>query len=133
MRVSTPGEFARWRWMHAGPAARTTLAMLPLASHPDRESSGAAFDELLIDLIASLRAEPAGAGTPPRFVVLARDALREPGTSVREAAELAGVHPVHLARTFRAFYGENPARFRRLGHPPGIGHRCHAHSIRGMP
>ncbi len=107
------GELARWRWMHAGPASRATLAILPLAVEPESDPSGSAFDDRLIDLIASLRAEPGCAGQPPRWVEIARDALREPGTSVREAAALAGVHPVHLARTFRAFYGEGPARFRR--------------------
>jgi AraC family transcriptional regulator len=70
---------------------------------------------------------------PPRWLQTAREMLRErccETLSIAEVAEIAGVHPIHLTRTFRKFFGctpgeylrecrvEQAARLLRLGHKP---------------
>jgi AraC family transcriptional regulator len=70
---------------------------------------------------------------PPRWLQTAREMLRErccETLSIAEVAEVAGVHPIHLTRTFRKFFCctpgdylrecriEQAARLLRLGHKP---------------
>jgi AraC family transcriptional regulator len=70
---------------------------------------------------------------PPRWLQTAREMLRErccETLSIAEVAEVAGMHPIHLTRTFRKFFGctpgdylrecriEQAARLLRLGHKP---------------
>lgn len=44
---------------------------------------------------------------------LLHDRFREPRLSLDQLAEVAGVHPVHLARAFRASYGASPGEYLR--------------------
>jgi AraC family transcriptional regulator len=52
----------------------------------------------------------------PRWVLRARERLHEgavAGVSIGEVAAEAGVHPVHLARVFRACFGTSPGSYAR--------------------
>jgi AraC family transcriptional regulator len=53
--------------------------------------------------------------TPPRWLLRARDFLREtlPPPRVSDAARVAGVHPVHLARAFRRHFRCSPGDYLR--------------------
>lgn len=52
--------------------------------------------------------------TPPRWLVRSRELLHDrldQGMSLGEVAAAVGVHPVHLARTFRRHYGCSPGEY----------------------
>ncbi|HEX6100695.1 MAG TPA: helix-turn-helix domain-containing protein [Thermoanaerobaculia bacterium] len=51
--------------------------------------------------------------TPPRWLSVAREMLRDGAPSIGEIAQACGVHPVHLARTFRRFFGCSPGAYLR--------------------
>jgi AraC family transcriptional regulator len=52
--------------------------------------------------------------TPPRWLAQALDLLRDGETgSVAHVAMRLGVHPIHLARTFRVFHGCTPGEYLR--------------------
>jgi AraC family transcriptional regulator len=53
--------------------------------------------------------------TPPRWLSIAREMLHDCAEqmSVSEIAAACGVHPVHLARTFRRFFGCSPGAYLR--------------------
>ena len=53
--------------------------------------------------------------TAPRWLLRARDLLRESSSpqKVGDAAREAGVHPVHLARAFRRYFGASPGEYLR--------------------
>jgi len=73
------------------------------------EASEIATEGLTLELIAAaFRARPRVRGAAPRWLRTAEELLRERfATRVRvsDVAEEAGVHPVHLASTFRTFHG----------------------------
>lgn len=73
-----------------------------------------AAEGICLELVASMaRLEIASEKTPPRWLLAARDMLRE-GAAPRTVSEIAaacGVHPVHLARAFRGFYGCSPRAY----------------------
>ena len=53
---------------------------------------------------------------PPRWLQAAREMLRErccETLSIAEVAKVAGVHPIHLTRTFRKFFGCTPGDYLR--------------------
>lgn len=52
----------------------------------------------------------------PRWLKTARDVIRDSGSAslrVKDVAEQAGVHPIHLARVFRHFFRCSPGEFAR--------------------
>lgn len=49
----------------------------------------------------------------PRWLAIAREMLHDGTPTVAEIAEACGVHPVHLARTFRRFFGCTPGAYLR--------------------
>jgi AraC family transcriptional regulator len=56
------------------------------------------------------------AGTIPRWLVRVRDSIHDRCTSkltVRELADEAGVHPIHLARSFRRHFAASPGEYLR--------------------
>src|SRR5581483_6892235 len=82
-------------------------AFAPLAAHG-----------LVLELIAAFgRARSARArGRPPAWLRLVRDQLREDPSApldLAALAQLAGRHPVHLVRAFRASFGATPGEFVR--------------------
>lgn len=103
----------RWGWTHAASAARPLLSLLrTLRGVSDGRPE--AIDDLLVEALAHLSTtQPAG--SPPRWLLRAREALDEEATSTRRLAELSGVHPVHLAREFRRHFGASPSEHRRRG------------------
>ncbi|MHC5538136.1 helix-turn-helix domain-containing protein, partial [Singulisphaera rosea] len=59
---------------------------------------------------------PPGDKTPPRWLRGARDLLHDrfaEMVSFDEIATAIGIHPVHLARTFRRYYGCTPGEYLR--------------------
>jgi len=52
---------------------------------------------------------------PPQWLLRARDFLRDtnPPPKVSDAANVAGVHPVHLARAFRRYFACSPGEYLR--------------------
>ncbi len=60
-----------------------------------------------IDLLAALTQPDDGrrSGNPPRWLVGAREAILETDEDVEAIAQNAGVHRVHLSRSFRRYYG----------------------------
>jgi AraC family transcriptional regulator len=62
------------------------------------------------------RFRPGHRRTPPRWLVCARDHIRDrcaSRLSMREVAVYAGVHPMHLARAFRKHFGASPGQYQR--------------------
>ena len=50
---------------------------------------------------------------PPRWLAIAREMLQDGHPSIAGIAHACGVHPVHLARTFRRFFGCSPGAYLR--------------------
>jgi len=92
-----------YQWYHRGTQAPILRFIRQLqAPEPD-------VPELLVELLGSL---PEPSEMPPRalpdWLVLIRETIDDCYTDnirVRDLADNAGVHPVHLARVFRQFYG----------------------------
>jgi AraC family transcriptional regulator len=64
---------------------------------------------------AARRTESPGSAPPP-WLRLAREMLRErsaDGIAIGDVARECGVHPVHLARTFRRFFACSPGAYLR--------------------
>ena len=71
-------------------------------------ASQLALEGLLLCIAATMQRVPAASGAAPRWLQHVRDALEGAFTeshSLTALAEAAGVHPVHLATTFRRVYG----------------------------
>ena len=71
---------------------------------------------ICIELLASVaRRQERSERTPPRWLSVAREMLRDcdRGPSVNAIAAECGVHPVHLSRTFRRFFGCSPGEYIR--------------------
>jgi AraC family transcriptional regulator len=79
--------------------------------------STARTEALCADLLGGVALD-AGPGRlhPPRWLAAVRDTITarsdEP-LSVRDLADAAAVHPVHLIRSFRRFFGQTPGAFLR--------------------
>lgn len=107
--VRTLKALARWRWLRSIAALRIAARTLALARWPE-ETGGALAATVVLEL-SELLAEgivrPADR-RPSAWLLAVRDRLHAEHASscrVRELASLAGVHPVHLARRFRAQFG----------------------------
>jgi AraC family transcriptional regulator len=93
----------RASWAHDGPGCRD---MLRLLASLDRGESN--VDALVRDAVAALSSVEGGA----TWLDEARFALDREATPIAILARRVGVHPVHLARRFRARYGVSPAEYR---------------------
>jgi AraC family transcriptional regulator len=78
--------------------------------HPDAVSA-LAIEGLVLELLAAsarCRVSERDGSSPPRWLRVARDYLHDSvgeQLGVTDLAAVAGVHPAHLARSFRAHYG----------------------------
>jgi AraC family transcriptional regulator len=103
------GRVPDWRW-GSEPGAARALLRLRLASEEVRVI--AADSPEVVDAIAALtpwRSSPP-AGSPPRWLQRVRSQLHSGFPSrprVDGLARDAGVHPVHLARCYRHWYGRS--------------------------
>jgi AraC family transcriptional regulator len=111
-----PEEVAVWRTGTLASLARRMRAELSMGD----AMAPLALEGLSLELLAELRRERPGAGgasTLPAWLGRARDLLhaRAGGTTPRIAniAAEVGVHPVYLARAFRARYGVTPGAYLR--------------------
>lgn len=115
--------FGDWRWSWFGPPMRTLLRLCK-ALREDRGGFTAAAKRELPDLFSTRCDEPGVTHDdrePPSWLegVLADIEARvlEPGglgpVRVRDLAERAGVHPVHLARVFRRWRGGSVREYMR--------------------
>jgi len=100
----------RVRWFTGGPAARAMLGVARALADPAAGPVAARHEAVaVIEAIESGSA--AEAPRPPAWLAHAEAWLRarveagEGAVRVREAARVAGVHPVHLARVFRSHRG----------------------------
>lgn len=107
------GELGAWREESAGESARLMLGLAHSGATPGGTALDTGLEDRLAEIVGALStSRRQERGSAPGWLPRAREALREPGTTVREAAAAAGVHPVHLARRFRLAYGETPTQFR---------------------
>jgi AraC family transcriptional regulator len=85
---------------------------------PD-DLSPLAIEGLVLELLATAargKGRSETEGRPPPWLLNARDYLHDHFASsvqVKEVAAQVGVHPVHLARVFRAYYGLSPVEYIR--------------------
>ena len=118
VRANANGELGTLRLRHARAAQATVLGRRLAAELRARDSSwGLAAEGLALQLLAlSGRAWPE---TPPvraSWLRDVRDLLDEhvpEQPTLTELAEVVGVHPVHLARSFRREYGVTVAEYAR--------------------
>jgi AraC family transcriptional regulator len=115
-----------WRWSHQPAAAAPFLRMVR------RATSGTdvfdAADDDVTDLLSALTARRASVarGNPPAWLRDVTASIGErwtPGTTVRDVALAAGVHPVYLARCVRRWHGVSAAdllRRARLRHAAAV-------------
>jgi AraC family transcriptional regulator len=93
----------RASWAHDAPACRDMLRLL--ASLERGESN---VDELVRDAVAALSSVEGGAA----WLEEARRALEREAMPIMLLARRIGIHPVHLARRFRARFGMSPTEYR---------------------
>jgi AraC family transcriptional regulator len=83
------------------------------------------IEGLLLELLGVLgRASRSADARVPRWLIGVREMLREPRSEPYSLTKLAreiGVHPVHLARSFRRHFGASPGEFVRRAR---IEHAC---------
>jgi AraC family transcriptional regulator len=97
------------------PLARRLASELPGRD----EAAPLIIEGLALELLATAARgsiEPIAAGRQPRWLKRARERLDDgalAGLSVVDVAAEAGVHPVHLARVFRACFGTSPGAYAR--------------------
>lgn len=105
-----PEVWEQWKWMPGGTALR------PLLRLADGLCWKSVTETLLWDAIAGLHEPSRMRGSPPRWLVEAREAILDDPHARQPLATLAarvGVHPVYLARSFRAWFGCSVVAFRR--------------------
>jgi AraC family transcriptional regulator len=117
-------EDAVARSVFACPAATAAPAVTGVARRMRRElrvgdaAAILAIEGLALELIASAarQLEIGVRRSAPRWLRLVRDLLHDeptPVTRLDVLAQSAGVHPVHLTRAFRQFYGCTPGEYLR--------------------
>ena len=75
-------------------------------------SSRLVAEAICLELMAGVARVREEKGAPP-WLSIAREMLHEGSPSIGEIADACGVHPVHLARTFRRFFGCSPGAYLR--------------------
>lgn len=98
-------------------------------------ASELAMEGLALELLAEVcrGGERTPERSPPRWLLQARERLKEQFAthpSIEELAAAAGVHPVHFARTFRRHFGCTPGEFVRTLR---IEHACRLLATSGSP
>jgi AraC family transcriptional regulator len=119
VRVHSNGELATIRLRHARVAAATMLGRRLAAELRAQDSSwGLAAEGLALQLLALAgRAWPETPSLRASWLRDVRDLLDErvpEHQTLTELADVVGVHPVHLARSFRREYGMTVARYARM-------------------
>jgi AraC family transcriptional regulator len=98
-------------------------APLPVIQAISREirhrdtSTALVLESSVMELIADSAGETATVRQTPRWILRARDRLREECTQNLTIGTLAadvGVHPVYLARVFRAYFKCSPGEYQRM-------------------
>ena len=107
--ISMPRKSIRWE--HAGPSCRTLLEMLSLLDR-DAPPNPKAADELVHRSVAALSFRLPAEGPPTSWLSEIRVALERESTPIAALARRMGVHPVYLARRFRARFGVSPTAYR---------------------
>lgn len=96
----------RWRWIHTGPVPMF-LRVLHLARRS--EASPDAIADAVMEAIAALSGDSDESHrSAPRWLAQVREEIddsRVRALRVRMLARAADVHPVHLAREFRRYFG----------------------------
>ncbi len=114
LRLEAPGLFpehgaaVRWRWH----ACRRMAAGLLVAVGLARDGVVETVIDRLRDLVALAEPEETPGGAPPAWLRRAHEELADRahhGVTVAEVAARAGVHPVHLSRSYRRHYGMPPS------------------------
>lgn len=109
-RLPDPDAWLGWSWR---PVDGALPAFVRLVEAVGR---GGADDALVWDALAATRPAADRAGAPPAWLRTIRDALDDApaiAAPLDTLAAEAGVHPVHLARTFRAWFGTSIVAYRR--------------------
>jgi AraC family transcriptional regulator len=98
-----------------GGAAASALAARLIGEMQEWEpASRLVVEGICLELTAQVaRRDPFAEKTRPRWLAVACEMLRERDCTVSEIAAVCGVHPVHLARTFRRFFGCSPGAYLR--------------------
>jgi AraC family transcriptional regulator len=135
------GALDRWRWFHGGPVTASALRVY----RAFRFGACAQVDDLVTELVARIEDELDVRPTPaaPPWLGRVRDAIH--GTlpnhvSVGDLAALIGVHPVYLARAFRARFGCAVTEYVRSLRVRDAAHRvacstmplCHVAAVSGF-
>ncbi len=97
------------------PAVHAAVRRLAAESAHWSATSALVAEGLCLELLGAIaRCRPETGRQPPGWLVRARTLLQEstPG-SIESVAGQVGVHPIHLARTFRKYFNTSPGEFRR--------------------
>jgi AraC family transcriptional regulator len=99
-------SLSRWRWFHGGPVTAAALHLY----RAFRDEPASDLRDLVNELIATIEDDAGRVALrpPPPWVERVRDALHDTfpqQVCVAALARSMGVHPVYLARAFRARYG----------------------------
>jgi len=114
-----------WRWMHGGPGFVPFLHVLRLVRH--HGTGGHTIPDAVTEVIAALSSNPSKPNrTAPRWLELVREQINDSHTRtprVQALAHAAHVHPVHLAREFRRYFGVSVTEYmqrRRVQHAAAL-------------
>ncbi|MEM9385241.1 MAG: helix-turn-helix domain-containing protein [Pseudomonadota bacterium] len=102
----------RWRPQEEDGAQRRFAELMPLLAEPSTCNEQLVWDLLALSL--SHRDDTKRGATPPTWLANVREALREGGPDLDLAAlaHEAGVHRVHLSRSFSQWFGTSPSAYR---------------------
>lgn len=115
-----------WRWMHGGPGVVPFLHVLRLLRHQETEG-GHPIPDAVTEVIAALSSNPDKPNrSAPRWLELVREQIDDSHTRtprVHALAHAVHVHPVHLAREFRRYFGVSVTEYmqrRRVQHAAAL-------------
>jgi AraC family transcriptional regulator len=100
-------SLSRWHWFHGGAVTASALRLYRAFRSDDPAPP---LDDLIAELVATIeeRLDECGTRTVPPWVERVRDAIHDTfpqSVSVVDLARTFDVHPVYLARAFRARFG----------------------------